>query len=234
MIRLRKATERGHFDHGWLDTWHTFSFGEYVDQNEMGFGPLRVLNEDFVAPRGGFPMHPHRDMEILTWILSGSLMHRDSLGNGSTIRPGEIQRMSAGTGIVHSEANASRDEAVHLFQIWIRPEQRGIAPGYEQLAFSPEVLRNALCLVASRDGRGGSVTLHQGVDVYATRLDQGTRIAHGLAPGRLAFVQVARGTVILNGQTLQAGDGAKIQDEVMLEIVSTTDAECLLFDMSHN
>lgn len=232
MIAPRRAADRGHFDHGWLDTWHSFSFGEYVDREQMGFGPLRVINEDFVGPDSGFPMHPHRDMEILTWILSGALAHRDSLGNGSVIRPGDAQRMSAGTGIVHSEANPSPTEPTHLLQIWIRPDTKGIQPGYAQVGFAPEALRDRLCLIASRDGRDGSVTLHQDIGIHAARLSAGKVLEHTLAPDRLAYVQIAKGALSLNGHALSAGDGARVSAESSLKLSATDDCEFLLFEMT--
>lgn len=233
MIQPRRSPDRGHFDHGWLETWHTFSFADYVDPKEMGYGPLRVINQDIVAGGAGFPMHPHRDMEILTWVLSGALEHRDSLGNGSIIRPGEAQRMSAGTGIVHSEANPG-DAPTHLLQIWIRPERRGLTPGYEQVAFEPDSLRNRLCLIASRDGAEDSVTLHQDIRVHAARLDAGAMLAHTLAPGRIAYLHVATGNVTLNGVDLAPGDGARIRDENRLELRADSDAELVLFDMTEH
>jgi redox-sensitive bicupin YhaK (pirin superfamily) len=233
MILPRRSGDRGHFDHGWLRTWHTFSFADYVDPKEMGFGPLRVINEDIVAPGAGFPMHPHRDMEILTWVLAGAVEHHDSLGNGSVIRPGEAQRMSAGTGIVHSEANPVA-EPTHLLQIWIRPEQRGLPPGYEQVAFGPDSLRNRLCLIASRDGAERGVTLHQDVRVYAARLDAGISVPHVLASDRIAYLHVASGALSLNGVRLGPGDGARIRAEERLDLRADSDTELLLFDMAEH
>jgi redox-sensitive bicupin YhaK (pirin superfamily) len=231
MITIRKSEERGHFDHGWLNTYHTFSFGHYYDPEHMNFRSLRVINEDWVQPRHGFPTHPHQDMEIITYVLEGALEHRDSLGTGSVIRPGEVQRMSAGTGITHSEKNGSSDELVHLMQIWILPERRGLEPGYEQKMFPPEERRGQLRLIASRDGRDGAVTVHQDVELYVATLATGNQVAHELKPGRHAWIQVARGSATLNGQTLRAGDGAAVTDEDRLEIGTDDTAEVLLFDL---
>ena len=230
-IMIRPAKERGHADHGWLDTWHTFSFSDYYDPRFMGFSALRVINEDFVAPGRGFPTHGHRDMEIITYVLEGALEHRDSLGTGSIIRPGEVQRMSAGTGVRHSEANPSSAEPVHLLQIWIHPAAANIAPGYEQKAFADEEKRGRLRLVASPDGADGSVTIHQDARVYATLLGPGQQVVHRLAPGRHAWVHVARGSLTLNGEHLAAGDGAAIIAESALTLVGEHDAEALLFDL---
>jgi redox-sensitive bicupin YhaK (pirin superfamily) len=231
MIQVRRSQERGHVDHGWLNTYHSFSFDQYYDPRFMGFRSLRVINEDFVAPARGFPTHPHRDMEIITYILEGALAHRDSMGNGSVIRPGDVQRMSAGTGVRHSEANGSETESVHLLQIWIVPSEQGIAPGYEQKKFDDEEKRGRLRLVASRDGRDGSVTIHQDADVYAALLDPAQSVTHELASGRGAWLQVARGAVELNGQSLTQGDGAAVEDENQLKIVGREAAEILLFDL---
>ncbi|MGH7724940.1 MAG: pirin family protein [Candidatus Eiseniibacteriota bacterium] len=231
MITLRKAGERGHADHGWLDTRHAFSFSDYYDPEHMGFRTLRVINEDRVRGGAGFPPHGHRDMEILSYVLEGGLEHRDSTGTGSVIRPGEVQRMSAGTGVTHSEANASRTEEVHFLQIWIVPEVRGGKPGYEQKAFPLDERRGRLRLVASRDGSDGSLTIRQDAKLYATVLGGGERVTHELAPGRAAWLQVARGSVTLNGQSLAQGDGAAIEDESALRIEATTPAEILLFDL---
>ena len=227
----RRAKERGHGAHGWLDTWHTFSFADYHDPRFMGFRVLRVINEDTVAPGRGFPTHAHRDMEIISYVLEGGLEHRDSLGTGSVIRPGDVQRMSAGTGVRHSELNASTSEPVHFLQIWIEPATTGIAPGYEQKAFSDEDKRGRLRLVASPDGADGSVTIHQDVRVYATRLAPGLEVVHRLAPGRHAWVQVARGALSLGGQRLGEGDGAAVSDESTLKLVGGKDAEALVFDL---
>jgi quercetin 2,3-dioxygenase len=232
MITIRNAAERGHFDHGWLDTYHTFSFADYYDPRHMGFRTLRVINEDRVQPGRGFPTHAHQDMEIITYILQGALEHKDSMGTGSVIRPGDVQRMSAGTGVTHSEYNASKTEPVHLLQIWILPERRGLPPGYEQQAFPEAERRGTLRLVASRDGRAGSVTIHQDAEVYAGMLGNGHGVQHQLRPGRHAWVQVARGAVTLNGQLLHAGDGAQVGQEERLSFTAGGDAEILLFDLA--
>ncbi|HVP42595.1 MAG TPA: pirin family protein [Terriglobales bacterium] len=234
MLTIRPAAERGHFDHGWLNTWHTFSFADYFDPAHHQFRSLRVINEDFVQPGGGFGTHPHRDMEIVTYVLEGGLAHKDSMGNGSTIRPGDVQRMTAGTGVLHSEYNHSKDERVHLLQIWIFPEKKNLEPGYEQKTFSDDDKRNRLRLVASRDGRDGSVTIHQDASIYGSVLDSGKTVSHQLAPGRHAWVQVARGTVTVNGKTLRQGDGAAISDEQSVELTGADSppAEILLFDLA--
>ena len=231
MITIRKAEERGHFDHGWLDTYHTFSFADYYDPDFMGFRALRVINDDRVEPGRGFGTHPHRDMEIVTYVIEGALEHRDSMGTGSIIHPGEVQRMSAGTGVMHSETNASIEEALHLLQIWILPERRGITPGYEQKEFSEEERRGKLRLVASRDGSDGAVTIHQDVKLYASLLNGGP-VKHEFAPGRYGWLQVAKGAIELNGKLLQQGDGAAISEEPRLEIKGKEDAEILLFDLA--
>jgi redox-sensitive bicupin YhaK (pirin superfamily) len=231
MIVVRRSQERGHFDHGWLDTHHTFSFADYHDPQHMGWSRLRVLNEDRVQAGMGFPPHAHRDMEILTYVLEGGLRHGDSMGNGSVIRPGEVQRMSAGTGVVHSEHNASDHEPVHFLQIWIVPERRGLEPGYEQKRLPAADGRDGLRLVASADGRDGSVTIHQDVSVYAALLGPGDTARLALAASRKAWVQVARGAATLNGQPLAAGDGAGIADERELRLAATDGAEILLFDL---
>jgi redox-sensitive bicupin YhaK (pirin superfamily) len=232
MIYIRKSSERGHFNHGWLNTYHTFSFDQYHDSRFMGFRSLRVINEDFVAAGRGFPTHAHRDMEIITYILEGALEHRDSMGNGSVIRPGDVQRMSAGTGVRHSEANPSATESVHLLQIWIIPTEQGIAPGYEQTSFTEEERRGRLKLVGSRDGREGSVTIHQDASLYASLLEESQSVEHELDAGRSAWVQVARGSVEINGQRLEQGDGAAASEEGKLTIVGRDDTEILLFDLS--
>jgi redox-sensitive bicupin YhaK (pirin superfamily) len=232
MITVRPAAERGHFDHGWLDTSHTFSFASYHDPRHMGFRSLRVINEDRVKPGEGFGTHAHRDMEILTWVLEGALEHKDSMGNGSVIRPGDIQRMSAGTGVTHSEFNPSREAPVHLLQIWLLPRERGLAPGYEEKRFPPEARRGRLCLIAGRDGRDGAVTIHQDADLWTALLQPGESVRHTLASGRYAWLQVARGAVSLNGSTLGAGDGATVSDEAALEIAGAARAEVLLFDLA--
>ena len=231
MITLRPANERGHARHGWLESYHTFSFADYSDPRYMGFRHLRVINEDRVAPGKGFPTHPHRDMEIISYVLDGALEHKDSLGTGSIIRPGEVQRMSAGTGVTHSEFNHSHSELVHFLQIWLLPEWTGLPPSYEQRAFSDEEKRGTLRLVASRDGRDGSVTIHQDVALYAALLNAGERVIHQFVPGRHAWVQVARGAVTLNDKALIAGDGAAISDESRLVLRGTEAAEILLFDL---
>jgi quercetin 2,3-dioxygenase len=232
MINIRRADARGHFDFRWLNTFHTFSFGDYYDPSFMGFRSLRVINEDFVRGGRGFPTHGHRDMEIITYILSGALEHRDSMGTGSIIRPGDVQRMSAGTGVTHSEANPSRDEAVHLLQIWILPTEQGLTPSYEQKAFSEEQKRGRLCLIASADGREDSVTVHQDASVYASVLSKDEEVGHGLTPGRHAWLQVARGGVTLNGEVLNQGDGAAISSEEQIAIRGREDSEVLLFDLA--
>jgi redox-sensitive bicupin YhaK (pirin superfamily) len=232
MIEIRPAAARGHADHGWLNTWHSFSFADYYDPNNMGFRSLRVINEDFIAPAMGFGMHPHRDMEIITYVLEGAIRHKDNLGNGSVIVPGEVQRMSAGTGIVHSEFNGSESEQAHLLQIWIMPDKRAAEPGYDQRPFPKTEIDGRLRLVASRDGRDGALSINQDVDLYASSLEAGTRLEHRLAPGRYAWVQVARGGLNINGTTLAAGDGAAISDEERLAIEATESAEFLLFDLN--
>lgn len=231
MFDIRKSADRGGFDHGWLETRHTFSFADYHDPSFMGFRALRVINEDVVAPGRGFGTHPHRDMEIITYVLEGSLQHRDSMGNGSIIRPGDVQRMSAGTGVLHSEVNASDTEPVHLLQIWILPERRGIAPGYEQKHFERSQLKSGLRLVASPDGADGSVTIHQDARLFAAVLD-GATIHHEADPERFGWLQVARGTVSVNGNTLEQGDGASFQQESLLTLTGDAEAEVLLFDLA--
>lgn len=232
MLNIRRANERGHADHGWLDSRHSFSFADYYDPAHMGFRNLRVINEDRVAPGQGFGTHPHRDMEIISYVLEGAIQHRDSMQNGSVIRPGDVQRMSAGTGIAHSEYNASKTEPVHFLQIWIIPSQRGIAPGYEQKTFADQERDGTLRLVASPDGDGGSVSIHADAKLYAGRLGEGQRFRHELAPGRHAWVQVARGgRVRVNGQELAAGDGAAVSDEAAVELEGVDGAEALLFDL---
>jgi quercetin 2,3-dioxygenase len=232
MIRIRKSAERGHFDFGWLNTFHTFSFDRYYDPDHMAFRSLRVINEDRVAPAGGFPTHSHRDMEIITYILEGALRHQDSMGNGSVIRPGDVQRMTAGTGVAHSEFNDSKSEPVHLLQIWILPNQHNLKPGYEQKAFSREERLGQLRLIASPDGRSGSVRINQDAKVYATILDTGQQIEHPMAQPRHAWLQVARGSVMVNDETLGQGDGAAISDEGSVRLSSVELAEILLFDLA--
>jgi redox-sensitive bicupin YhaK (pirin superfamily) len=229
MITVRKAADRGHFDHGWLNTYHTFSFAEYYDPAHMGFGALRVINEDRVQPGRGFGTHAHEDMEIITYVLDGALEHKDSMGNGSIIHPGEVQRMSAGTGVTHSEYNHSKTESVHFLQIWILPERPGLPPGYEQRVIPPETLESRLALIAAP--RGGIVKVHQDVGLYAAALAAGQTVTHTLQPGRQAWLQVVRGSVTLNGQALQPSDGAAVTQESRLEIVAAGEAEVLLFDL---
>ncbi len=231
-LTIRKSEERGRANFGWLDSKHSFSFGHYYDPRHMGFGPLRVINDDRVAPGGGFPTHPHSDMEIISYVLEGALEHKDSTGTGSVIRPGDVQRMSAGTGIRHSEFNASRTEPVHFLQIWIIPEADGLAPGYEQKSFAETDRRSHLRLIGSRDGRDGSLTIHQDVDLYATLLAEGESVSHEIASGRRGWVQVARGSITLNGETLTEGDGAAVSDTGALRLEGKSDAEVLLFDMA--
>jgi hypothetical protein len=235
MITVRPGEARGHFDHGWLNTFHTFSFADYYDPKHTHFRNLRVINEDTVQPGGGFGTHPHRDMEIITYILQGALSHKDSMGTGSTIRSGDVQRMSAGTGVLHSEFNHSPNELVRLLQIWIFPEQRGLKPSYEQKTFSTEEKLNKLRLVASRDGSEGSVTIHQDVRLYAGLLEGGKGVRHELPAGRGAWIQVTSGAVEVNGKRLVAGDGAAIEEEKGLEITGRDEqgrAEFLLFDLA--
>ncbi len=231
MIQIRKAEERGHFNHGWLDTYHTFSFADYYDPLFMGFRSLRVINEDRVRPNRGFGTHSHRDMEIVTYVLEGALEHRDSMGTGSIIRPGEVQRMSAGTGVLHSEMNPSRDQAVHLLQIWILPDRRSLKPEYEQKTFPPEERKGKLRLVASHDGQDGSLTIHQDAKLFAATLTDGQTITYDMPAGRYGWLQVARGAVDVNGQELRAGDGAAIEGERTLTLRGR-DAEVLLFDLN--
>jgi hypothetical protein len=232
MIQVRSAEQRGHEDHGWLDSRHTFSFADYYDPDFMGFGPLRVINEDRVQPGQGFGTHSHRDMEIISYVLEGALEHKDSLGNGSVLRPGYVQRMSAGTGVRHSEFNHSQSELVHFLQIWIIPDRVNLTPSYEEREFASEEKRGRLRLIASRDGRDGSVVVHQDADLHAASLAAGNEVAHASKPGRKTWIQVARGAVAVNGTQLHAGDGAAIVDEERLAIRGQADAEILLFDMA--
>jgi len=232
MLAIRLAAERGHVDHGWLDTRHTFSFADYHDPAHMGFRALRVINEDRVRPGAGFPTHGHRDMEILSYVLAGGLEHRDSTGTGSVIRPGDVQRMSAGTGIMHSEFNASATEPVHFLQVWILPERRGLAPSYEQKHFAAVDRRGRLRLIASRDGQDGSVRIHQDARVHATLLEPGEAVTHIVAPERHAWVQVARGGIELGPHALSAGDGAAVSDEPALTVVAREPSEVLVFDLA--
>ena len=232
MIQVRKSNERGHADHGWLDSHHTFSFADYYDPEAMGFRALRVINEDRVAPAQGFGTHGHRDMEILSYVLEGGLAHKDSTGGGGVIRPGDVQRMSAGTGVMHSEFNASRTEPVHFLQIWLLPDRRGITPGYEQKHFPPEQRKGQLRLIASPDAADGSVKIHQDARVYTTLLGQGETVTHTLTPGRHAWVQVASGKVRLGDVALSAGDGAAISNDPSLRLTADEPAEVLLFDLA--
>jgi redox-sensitive bicupin YhaK (pirin superfamily) len=232
MIAIRRSNERGGGDYGWLKTHHTFSFDQYYDPRFTSFRSLRVINEDVVAPGGAFPMHPHRDMEIISYVLEGGLEHKDSMGNGSVIRPGDGQRMSAGTGVRHSEANPSETDPVHLLQIWIIPDRQGHAPGYEQKAFPKAEKRGKLRLVASPDGQDGSVTIHQDARLYVSLLAPDQEVKHDLRQGRYAWLQVAKGAVELNGKTLHQGDGAAVSEEQKLSIKGVEDSEVLLFDLA--
>lgn len=232
MITLRQSSDRGHANHGWLDSYHTFSFANYYDPNHMGFRALRVINEDWVQPGKGFGTHGHRDMEIITYVLDGKLEHKDSLGNGAVITPGEVQRMSAGTGIMHSEFNPSQTEAVHLLQIWIIPDQQGLQPSYEQRAFGLEERLGNLRLIAAKDGRDAAVTIHQDVDLYSAVLQKGDRVSYQLQPSRYGWLQVAKGEVSLNGYALKAGDGVALSEAESLKIGTDTNAEILLFDLA--
>jgi len=231
MIKIRKSEERGHFDHGWLDTHFTFSFADYYDPEHVHFRTLRVLNDDRVAPGAGFPTHPHQDMEIVTYVLEGALEHRDSMGTGSIIRPGDVQYMSAGSGVTHSEFNASKTQPVHLLQIWMFPEKKGLKPVYDQKNFPESKKRGKLRLLVSPAGRDGSVKIRQDNELYATLLGAGESVKHELKLERHAYVQVARGGVKLNGTLLQAGDGAAMSAEKSVELSGVDDAEVLLFDL---
>jgi quercetin 2,3-dioxygenase len=231
MLTLRKAEERGHANHGWLDTYHSFSFADYYDPEHMGYGPLRVINDDRVHPGRGFGTHPHRDMEIITYILDGELAHKDSMGNGSVIRRGDVQRMSAGTGVLHSEFNASATTPVHLLQIWIEPERRGVAPGYEQKHYTDAEKRGRLLPIVSGDGADGSVTIHQDARVYAGIVGSGEAVRHALAADRKAYVHVATGAATVNGQRLNAGDAVKVAGERQIDVSGDPEAEVLVFDL---
>lgn len=233
-ISVRRSDDRGPTQRGWLNSKHTFSFGNYYDENYMAFGALRVINEDRVVPGGGFSKHAHENMEIISIVLGGALEHKDSIGTGSIIRPGEVQRMSAGTGIRHSEFNASADEPVHFLQIWIVPETQGLPPSYEQTAFDAESLNGQLRLVGSNDGRDGSVTIHQDVRLYMAHLNTSDHLAHKLNTNRIAWLQVTRGQVELNGETLKAGDGASATSSGLLDIRGTESADLILFDLAAN
>lgn len=231
MITIRKSDDRGASNFGWLDSKHTFSFGHYYDPANMGFGKLRVINEDIVEGGAGFGTHPHDNMEIISYVLDGALAHKDSLGTGSVIRPGDVQRMSAGTGIAHSEFNASPKDPVHFLQIWVLPEQRDLEPSYEQKSFPAEQRRGSLALVGARDGRDGAVTIHQDLDLFVADLQKGDTVSHALRPSRKAWVQVTRGSVSVNGSAIGAGDGAALTDEAEVRIAANDNAEVLLFDL---
>lgn len=231
MIRIRRASERGHFNHGWLDTHHTFSFGDYDDPAHMGFRSLRVINDDRVQPSEGFGMHGHRDMEIVTYVLEGALEHKDSMGNGSIIRAGDLQRMSAGTGIQHSEFNPSATEPVHLYQIWMLPERKGLKPSYEERSVSEEEKRNQWRLIAARTATDGALLIHQDARLYLAALTPGSAVAHEIERGRAAWLQVLRGQVSSFGSDLAAGDGVAIEGEDAVAVQATTPAEVLLFDL---
>jgi len=232
MITVRHSAERGSVNLGWLDSKHTFSFGGYHDPNHMGFGNLRVINEDRVEPGQGFATHPHKNMEIVSYIITGALEHKDSMGNGSVMVSGDVQRMTAGTGVTHSEFNHSKDEQVYFLQIWIQPQQTNLEPGYEQKAFTAESKSDQLRLVASRDGRDGSLTIHQDVDLYAAVLSPGSALSHTFAATRNGWLQVIRGSVVLNDELLQAGDGAAIEDTPEVRLKADEDTELLLFDLA--
>jgi redox-sensitive bicupin YhaK (pirin superfamily) len=231
MQTLRRAQERGHVNHGWLDSYHTFSFGSYYDPEHMGFSNLRVINDDTVAPGGGFSTHGHEDMEIISYVLEGGLEHKDSMGNGSVMRPGDVQRMSAGTGVTHSEYNHSPDEPVHFLQIWLLPNQAGVEPGYEQRSFPLEDRRGKLILLVSPDGRDGSITSHQDALVYGTLLEDGQHLNHSLTSGRKAYVHVATGSADVNGHVLNAGDAMAIEDHGEIQLLGIHDSELLVFDL---
>ena len=231
MIRIRKAKERGRGEHGWLHSRHSFSFADYVDPKHMGYSVLRVINDDTVEAGRGFGTHPHRDMEIISWVLEGELEHRDSMGHGSVIRPGEIQRMSAGTGVTHSEFNPSERDPVHFLQSWILPDRAGHIPGYDQTAFADTGLGSPLHLGASPAGRDGSVAIHQDACLYIGRLHAGDAASHSLAPGRRGYVHLAKGSLHINGQAMQTGDGAYIEDEAALSLTEPEGAEVLVFDL---
>ena len=232
MMNIIRSDTRGSADHGWLQAKHTFSFAEYHNPERVHFGPLRVINEDRIAPGQGFGTHPHKDMEIVTYIIHGAIEHKDSMGNGTVIRAGEVQRMTAGTGVLHSEFNHSQEEELHLLQIWIFPEQKNLEPGYEQTLFDREAKLNQLRLVGSRDGRDGSVTIHRDVNLYASVLEQGQQARLDDVSGRKVFVQVVSGELEVNGQRLSAGDGAQIADAADINIEAHDEAEFLLFDMA--
>jgi hypothetical protein len=234
MLQIRKSDHRGKADHGWLKSHHTFSFGHYHDPDHTGFGPLLVINEDRVQPGGGFGTHGHRDMEIISYVLDGALAHQDSMGNGSVLRYGDVQRMTAGTGVRHSEYNHSQSELVHFLQIWIEPNVKGIPPGYEEKHFEPESKKGQLRLIASSDGREGSVTIHQNAAIYASILNGADQVEHPLAPGRNAYVHVIRGQVRVNGMELSTGDALKVTNESLISLSQAEAAEVLLFDLPGN
>lgn len=232
MITIRKANERGHANHGWLDAHHTFSFADYYDPRWMGFRSLRVINDDTIAGGGGFGTHPHRDMEIITYILSGALQHRDSMGHEAVLKAGDVQRISAGSGIAHSEFNFSPIEPVHLLQIWIQPDRKGVKPAYAERSLGNGAATQGLTLVASSDGRDGAVPIHQDADVWLGRLDSGAKATHSLKPGRHAWVQVADGELTLNGKPLKTGDGAAVSDENALTLAAVKPSQVLVFDLN--
>lgn len=232
MLEIRKSGDRGHADHGWLNSFHSFSFAGYQDPRHMGFGSLRVINEDRIQPGTGFGTHGHRDMEIVSYVLEGALAHKDSIGNGSTIVPGDVQRMSAGSGVQHSEHNAAPGEVTHFLQIWIQPNVVGIAPEYEQKHFASDSRRGKWCLIASPDGRDGSVLIHQDGFIYVALLGDGDRVVHALKPGRRAYVHMARGSAVVNGWSLAAGDALKVTDTDEVLVENAMDAELLLFDLA--
>lgn len=232
MIEVRKSKERGHIQHGWLDTYHSFSFAEYYDPQNMGFRSLRVINEDHILGGAGFPMHAHRDMEIITYVIEGTLEHKDSMGNGSVIKAGDVQRMSAGTGVQHSEFNHSENDDIHLFQIWILPEKKSLKPSYDQKNFTKQDKTNVFKLLASHDGQNGSLSLHQDVKIYATLLGAKQKVSMNLDVKRFGWVQVASGEVKCNGQILEAGDGARLSAESKLVVEATSDSEFLFFDLA--
>ncbi len=235
MMTLRRSAERGAADHGWLKSHHSFSFADYYDPSHMGFGPLRVINEDYIAGGGGFGAHPHRDMEIITYVVSGSLAHKDSMGNEAVILPGEVQRMTAGTGVVHSEYNEKKDESVHLLQIWIQPDRTALTPGYEQKSFKTDLNSKLLVLVASPNAEEGSVTIHQDAKLYVSRLPSGETVELNLMPGRRAWLQLVKGRILLKGQTstteLAAGDAVAVTSETLLRMTAHESSEALIFDL---
>lgn len=232
MITIRKSMERGYADHGWLKSLHSFSFAEYYDPQQMGWGNLRVINEDRIAPGTGFAPHGHRDMEIISYVISGALAHKDDMGNVVTIKPGDIQRMSAGTGVHHSEFNHARNETTHFLQIWIKPQEKGIAPGYEQKFFSDEQKRNRLCLLASPDGRDGSITIHADALIYGAILEPGTELSLPIEPGRKSYVQVIKGRIGVNGHELESGDALKAEAETSLNFAARQPSEILVFELA--